>query len=78
CASCRFRLVDFVVMLCSNRCDQASSTASTRDVTPPSHIRRLQSRRALSFTPLSLLYWNQPSLSRIEGKLLEKQQWPVW
>ncbi|KAG2246211.1 hypothetical protein Bca4012_090824 [Brassica carinata] len=67
-----------MVMLSSNRCDQASSTASTRDVTPPSHIRRLQSRRALCFTPLSLLHWNQPLPSRIEGKLLEKQQWPVW
>ncbi|KAF3499521.1 hypothetical protein F2Q69_00044050 [Brassica cretica] len=40
-------------MLFSNRCDQASSTASTRDVTPPSHIQRLHSRRALCFTPLS-------------------------
>ncbi|KAF3573603.1 hypothetical protein Bca4012_092252 [Brassica carinata] len=64
-------------MLCSNRCDQASSMASTRDVTPQFHIRRLQSRRALCFTPLSLLHWNHPLPSRIEGKLLERQQ-SVW
>ncbi|KAL0646163.1 hypothetical protein Bca4012_044454 [Brassica carinata] len=64
-------------MLCSNRCDQASSTASTRDVTPPFHFQRLQSRHALYFTPLSLLRRNQPLPSQIEGKLVEEQQWPV-
>ncbi|KAF3521469.1 hypothetical protein F2Q69_00046167 [Brassica cretica] len=60
-------------MLFSNRCDQVSSTASTRDVTPLFHIRRLQSRRALYFTPLSRLRRNQPLPSRIEGELVEEK-----
>ncbi|KAG2287324.1 hypothetical protein Bca4012_032150 [Brassica carinata] len=42
-------------------------------------IRRLQSRRALYLTPLSPLRRNHQLLpSRIEGKLVEEQQWPVW
>ncbi|CAG7861018.1 unnamed protein product, partial [Brassica rapa] len=61
------------------RCDQASYTASTRDVTPPFRIRRLQSRCALYLTPLSPLRRNHQLLpSRIEEKLVEEQQWPVW
>ena len=67
-ALCRLRFVEFMVMLCSNRCDQVSSTASTRNVTSSFNIRRLQSRRALYFTPLSPLRRNQPLPSRHGSK----------
>ncbi|KAF3563806.1 hypothetical protein DY000_02016747 [Brassica cretica] len=58
-------------MLSSNCCDQASSTTSTRDVTPLFPLRKLQYHLVLIFTPLSWLRQKQPLPSQIEGRLVK-------